>query len=295
MQFKEELLPSPASMSAVVRLLADPDAKVYAACRERMLAWGELARKALLEAAENADERVRWRARELLRAVDLQVWQRRMVAAVDRLGAADQGAAAGRYELLEQAVLAAAALERPGQVDEKAFHDQLDRAAEVLRAQLREKTSAARSLTETLGGRLQLAGDLRRTFGIEAVHADQVLARRRGCAVTLALLYLLVARRAGIEAGGVMLPGHFLVRVRGRRSALLDPHFGGRSVTRADCVRHLHKAGHRGSTIAMLADRSDLTALARLIEELRRVYSYREDVAVIHAIERVAAALPPIR
>ena len=59
-----------------------------------------------------------------------------------------------------------------------------------------------------------------------------VLDRRLGIPITLALVYCEVARRAGVRARGVSFPGHFLVRVDaiGREDAPLavDPFFGGR-------------------------------------------------------------------
>ena len=50
---------------------------------------------------------------------------------------------------------------------------------------------------------------------------NEVLDRRTGIPVTLALVYMEVARRAGVAVEGVNMPGHFLVRCPARRSALL--------------------------------------------------------------------------
>ena len=42
---------------------------------------------------------------------------------------------------------------------------------------------------------------------------NEVIDRRTGIPITLALVYIEIARRAGIRAEGVNFPGHFLVRV----------------------------------------------------------------------------------
>jgi regulator of sirC expression with transglutaminase-like and TPR domain len=42
---------------------------------------------------------------------------------------------------------------------------------------------------------------------------NQVMDRKRGIPITMALIYIEVARRAGLRAEGVNFPGHFLVRV----------------------------------------------------------------------------------
>ena len=53
---------------------------------------------------------------------------------------------------------------------------------------------------------------------------NEVLDRRTGIPITLALVYMEVARRAGIVVEGINFPGHFLVRCPARR---------GRTPTRA--------------------------------------------------------------
>ena len=59
---------------------------------------------------------------------------------------------------------------------------------------------------------------------------DLVLTRRRGLPILLSVVYVEVARRAGIELAGVGLPGHFVVGHFGAEpAALLDPFAGGAS------------------------------------------------------------------
>src|SRR5262245_11659565 len=48
---------------------------------------------------------------------------------------------------------------------------------------------------------------------------NEVLERRTGIPVTLALVYMEVARRAGVAVEGINMPGHFLVRCPGRRGS----------------------------------------------------------------------------
>jgi regulator of sirC expression with transglutaminase-like and TPR domain len=59
----------------------------------------------------------------------------------------------------------------------------------------------------------------------------EVLRRRRGLPITLSVVWLEVARRCGIPAAGVGLPGHFVVTVG---EQLVDPFYGGRLVSRAE-------------------------------------------------------------
>jgi hypothetical protein len=60
---------------------------------------------------------------------------------------------------------------------------------------------------------------------------DIVLGRRRGLPILLSVVYIEVARRAGIALAGVGLPGHFVVGNFGADPPLLlDPFAGGRRV-----------------------------------------------------------------
>jgi regulator of sirC expression with transglutaminase-like and TPR domain len=60
---------------------------------------------------------------------------------------------------------------------------------------------------------------------------NDVLERRTGIPITLAVVLLEVGRRAGVALEGVGFPGHFLVRVRGcADDHLLDPFFGGKPI-----------------------------------------------------------------
>jgi regulator of sirC expression with transglutaminase-like and TPR domain len=64
----------------------------------------------------------------------------------------------------------------------------------------------------------------------------EVLRRRRGLPILLSVVYLEVARRCGLGASGIGLPGHFVVEVEG---TLLDPFYGGRAVSRAELATRL--------------------------------------------------------
>ena len=52
---------------------------------------------------------------------------------------------------------------------------------------------------------------------------NEVLDRRTGIPITLSLVYMEVARRAGLTIEGVNYPGHFLVRCRSPRTPAASP------------------------------------------------------------------------
>ena len=67
---------------------------------------------------------------------------------------------------------------------------------------------------------------------------NEVIDRRLGLPITLSLVYIEVARRVGVTAHGIGLPGHFIVGAGdGPGRILIDPYHGGRRLTPADCAR----------------------------------------------------------
>ncbi|MGE3956850.1 MAG: SirB1 family protein [Vicinamibacterales bacterium] len=109
---------------------------------------------------------------------------------------------------------------------------------------------------------------------------NEVLDRRTGIPITLALVYMEVAKRAGVEVEGVNFPGHFLLRCRGAqgtrysRDLIIDAHHGGALLTETMCRELL--ARHTGSDVVwdshMLAHATKLQILTRMLLNLKRAY-----------------------
>jgi regulator of sirC expression with transglutaminase-like and TPR domain len=88
--------------------------------------------------------------------------------------------------------------------------------------------AAALVCGQILGAAHGFAGDLEHYDDPDNSMLDLVLTRRRGLPILLSIVYVEAARRAGIELGGVGLPGHFVVGHFGTDPpVLLDPFAGG--------------------------------------------------------------------
>ncbi len=100
---------------------------------------------------------------------------------------------------------------------------------------------------------------------------NEVLERRTGIPITLALVYMEVARRAGIQIEGVNFPGHFLMRLT---PLILDPFHRGARLSEHDCRRLLQK--HVGDEAAfdptLLAPATKPQMLTRMLLNLKRIY-----------------------
>jgi len=99
-----------------------------------------------------------------------------------------------------------------------------DAAARTAKTPLAEAQACAGLLGATHG----FAGDSEQYDHPSNSMLDLVLARRRGLPILLSVVYVEVARRAGIPLAGVGLPGHFVVGHFGvTPPLLLDPFAGG--------------------------------------------------------------------
>ncbi len=95
----------------------------------------------------------------------------------------------------------------------------------------------AQALAGHLHERLGFAGNEDDYFDPKNSYLDEVMTRRTGIPLTLAVLMAAVGRRAGVEVEGIGFPGHFLARVGGPSGVLVDPFFGGRVLDEASLRR----------------------------------------------------------
>lgn len=133
---------------------------------------------------------------------------------------------------LAELALAMASEFRGDEVDAEGALEELDR----LGAELAASAAAAEGDPERevdacrmlLGERLGFTGNRQRYDDPDNSMLDIVLERRTGLPILLSVVYVEVARRAGIELAGVGLPGHYVVGHFGADPPLLlDPFAGG--------------------------------------------------------------------
>jgi hypothetical protein len=283
---------SEAAIAAAIRLLEDEDSRVRRVCRTQILAAREAARPALEEAAVSADPHLRVRARSLLRSIELESWVREFQGALRTTRLVTSGEC-----LLEVGLEALVRFPGLAEGDPASFRRRLDALVAELRPLVsgRSSLTAARRLAQVLAQRHDLAGQ-RLPCGVQASWLpDRVLQSARGPSSVLAAIYLIVARRAGIEATGVCLPDFVLVRLHGRRRILVDPYHRGRSVTKADCLRYLRRVLPSRPVLEQLADVSDVEVLDRIVEDLILVHDRPVDGELRDALRQARMVLTPGR
>lgn len=221
---------------------------------------------------------------------------------------ADPGQIRADFEKLVQAPepvldLARAALliaaESDPQVDVDAGVRQFDDWAETLRARIEpewnnlQKLARLRSfLFEELGFR----GDREDYFSPSNSLLHEVVQRRRGIPLTLAIIMMELGWRIGMPLEGVGFPGHFLVRLTGEPGdLLLDPYKRGMSVHEEDCRKMLETIT-RGSvefSPELLVSVGKRQMIVRLLHNLKAAYVRRgDDAQALAAVERLLVLNP---
>ena len=137
-------------------------------------------------------------------------------------------------------------------------------------------------LSDFLFGEIGLRGNRERYADPRNSFLNEVMARGLGLPISLSVLFVEVARRVGLAADGVGLPGHFIVGIplpAEEGWIYLDPFNGGAAVTKADAARLVRDStGHDGPFQSQwLAPSPPREILARMLFNLRSVYLQQED------------------
>jgi len=266
---------------AAAELLLDPNPRIHGVCATRLREWGPASQPHLVALAECDDPKARARVVDLLASIHRSTWLAQVCSDL----------ATGGLEL-ETGQLRLAQLMRPLLQTDR-MSAQFDEWAEQLRPRVeREGTrNQARLLGRFFRSELHFRGDRRTYYDPANCLLDQVVSRRRGIPISLSSLYLLIGRRLGLPLEGVGLPGHFIVRLRGARSVLLDPFHDGRILTRQECFERLRFLGYHVRDDALEA-LSDHQMLLRTFGSLIHAIRHEDpESRVLPTIEQARRAL----
>ena len=227
--------PDQARLEALVKLLGDDSSGVHEVARDELERAGEGAIPHLRRAERSDHAATRARARALLLGLDRARARRRLIQYIGQ-GRAD------RIDL-ESGLFLMARLEQPD-LDARPYKKALDAFALGVRRRMEREPGVlgAMALADYLGGELDFRGESERYHHPDRIFLHRAIETKRGLPLTLTAIYLLVARRAGIRAAALPLPGHVLLRVYGPdQPLLLDPFRGGELRTREECLAYLRR------------------------------------------------------
>ena len=203
-------------------------------------------------------------------------------------------------EALAPSALAIAGVEYPA-LEAGPYLQRLERMGEAAAGRLQRHAGAPAAvliatlnayLYEELGfsGNREHYDDPRNSF------LNEVLDRRLGIPISLAVVYLEIGRRAGLRLEGVNFPGHFLVRAPDAAEDLIvDPFHAGALLSEVDC-RHLLRQ-HLGDEAAfdrgLLATATRQQIVVRMLVNLKRLYVRMQSFPQARAAADLLLAVDP--
>jgi regulator of sirC expression with transglutaminase-like and TPR domain len=187
-------------------------------------------------------------------------------------------------EELAPAALAIARVEYPA-LETAPYLDMLDTLGEQAARRIGRPApslaqDAIRAFNEFFYEELGFAGNRDRYDDPRNSFLNEVLNRRTGIPISLAVAYLEVSRRAGLRIAGVNFPGHFLMRARdaapsGTNDVLIvDPFHAGAVLSEVDCRELLrqHVGDETAFDRALLDPASRTHIVVRMLVNLKRLY-----------------------
>lgn len=125
-------------------------------------------------------------------------------------------------------------------------------------------------------------------------YLDDVLERRTGIPISLAIVMMEVGRRVAVPLSGVSMPGHFLVRDKVDPEVFIDPFARGIVLDRRGCRLRFH--GVHGVTAtfdpAFLEPVGRRAIVDRMLANLEAIAGTRSDRAMLAWVLRLRASMP---
>jgi regulator of sirC expression with transglutaminase-like and TPR domain len=199
---------------------------------------------------------------------------------------------------LERAALYLALEEHPT-LDVEANLEQLDRMAAVVRDRLPETRYPLRVIqviNQYLYEELGFSGNRRDYYDPQNSHLNQVLDRRLGIPITLALVYLAIAKRVDFPMIGIGMPGHFLIRPLVEDMDLyVDAFNAGEVLFPQDCEALLQKLYQEPVALRpeFLQPVGNRQFLARMLGNLKGIAINQNNIqGALAAVERILLLFP---
>ena len=203
---------------------------------------------------------------------------------------------------LAPAALAIARVEYPS-LNPGSYVAALDRMGHEAAARMQQTADdSVRVFNEYLYDEQGFSGNRDRYDDPRNSFINEVLNRRVGIPISLAVVYLEVARRAGLHVDGINFPGHFLLRARDAVTTdarseivIIDPFHGGAQLSEYDCRQLLrqHVGDQAAFDTALLAPATRHEIVVRMLVNLKRLYVRMQSFPQARVISSLLLVIDP--
>jgi regulator of sirC expression with transglutaminase-like and TPR domain len=204
--------------------------------------------------------------------------------------------------LAEAALLIAS--EEYRDLDIAAYLARLDEMGVTLKRRLRADISPADTivaLNRFLFDEHGFSGNAADYYDPRHSFLNEVLDRKRGIPLTLALVYIEIGRRIGLPVQGISFPAHFLVKCQLREgTVVIDPYAKGISLSLEDLKQRVKSLRNgveppRSVIAGMLATASNRDIMVRMLRNLKAIYSHHKEwLKALAATDRIISVTPEV-
>lgn len=175
----------------------------------------------------------------------------------------------------------------------------MDYAAEVNRLDAladRCDRSSREQMLLSLFGDLGFHGNRGDYYDPRNSFLNEVMRRRTGIPISLAVLTIAVGERIGYEFEGIGLPGHFMIRDRNDPDVFIDVFAGGAILDAQGCEELFHQitGGDKGFHPAYLAPVDYSSIMERMLGNLRAIYAQNKDYANLEWVLELRTMCPSV-
>jgi len=205
-----------------------------------------------------------------------------------------------QIDLAEAALVIAAG--EYGDLDVDAYLGTIDELAARLRRRLRQDippTETIIALNRYLFEELGFAGNTAEYYDPRNSFLNDVIDRKLGIPITLAVVYIEIGRRVGLALDGVSFPGHFLVKCTVRDGTIvLDPYAGGVSLSLEELQQRIGALQNGvepppDAVKNMIVAAGKKEILARMLRNLKGIYLQHDEMTkALAAADRIIAIAP---
>jgi regulator of sirC expression with transglutaminase-like and TPR domain len=190
------------------------------------------------------------------------------------------------------------------ELDTSAYLAIVDSLSEQLRAKSDATTDLEKlhALNTFMFEEQRFAGNFLEYYDSRNSYVSDVLERKLGIPISLAIIYMELGRALGLDLQGVSFPGHFLVRLPVEGGVIvLDAFNRGRSVSAEDLKFRMRESEHAepasdADLHRLLAPCTKRSILMRMLHNLKALYTQQQDLEralrIANRLVQLSAAAP---
>jgi len=269
-------------IKSLVYLLDDPDPYVQSEVKSRLFELGESAVPLLDEQkSEISDED----SRELI--TEIIQWITFSSVEEDFLDVLEGGLS--NMKQLEDAIFILSRFDNPT-LRESEYKRKLDRFAAMISDEVRYSLDDSQKMHKVLDfvfEELEFTGSNTDYYNPQNSYLNQVIDRREGLPISLALIVLFIARRLDLPFHGINMPIHFMLKFKAdMEEMLIDPFDQGKVVSYNQCYYFLKQNGVEPKSEHFKAA-SEASILARCIRNLINSYEKKDKLKKVESLKKL--------